>query len=35
MISPDMMMFGGSGMLYHLDSLMVRLDLMSDIYIRC
>ena len=29
------MMVGGSGVLYHLDSLIVNLDLMSDIYIRC
>ena len=29
------MMVGGSIVLFHLDSLMVTLDLMSDIYIRC
>ena len=31
----NMMMVGGSGVFYYLDSLMVTLDLMSDIYIRC
>ena len=30
LISPDMMMVGGSGVLYHLISLMVTLDFMSD-----
>ena len=29
------MMVGGSRVLYHMDSLMVTLELMSDIYIRC
>ena len=33
MIPRDMLMVGGSGVLYHLDLLMVTLDLMSDIYI--
>ena len=32
MIPPDMIMVGGSGVLYHLDSLMVPLDLMSGIF---
>ena len=31
MIPPDMMMVGGSVVLYHLDSFMVTLDLMSGI----
>ena len=35
MIPPDMMMVGGSGVFYHLDSFMVTLDLMTDIHIRC
>ena len=35
MIPPDMMVVAGSGLSYHLDSLMVTLDLMSDIYIQC
>ena len=35
MIPPNMMMVGGSGVLYHLDSLMVTFDLLSDIYIQC
>ena len=35
MIPPDMMTVGSSGVLYHLDSLMVTLDLLSDIYIQC
>ena len=35
LIPLDMMMVDGSGLLRHLDSLMVTLDLMSDIYIRC
>ena len=33
LISPDMMMVGGSRVFFHLDSLVVTLDLMSDIYI--
>ena len=35
MIPPDMMMGCGSRVLYHMGSLMVTLDLMSGIYIRC
>ena len=35
MIPPDMMMVGSSGVINHLDALMVTFDLMSDIYIRC
>ena len=34
MIPLNMMMVGGSGAIYHLDSLMVTLDLTLDIYIR-
>ena len=34
-VYPHNMMVGGSGVLHHLDSLMVTLDLMSDIYIWC
>ena len=34
LIPADMMMVGGSGVFYHLDSFIVTLDLMSDIYIR-
>ena len=35
LIPPDMMMVGGSGVLSHLNSLTVTLDLMWDRYIRC
>ena len=35
MIPPNMMTVEGSGVCYHLDSLMVTLYLKSDIYIQC
>ena len=35
LIPPDMVMIGGSAVFGHLYSLIVSLDLMSEIYIRC